>query len=255
MKIVKLIASFLLFLGILVLMVWAGIKSNDQTCSKISILINSSDEAKLITESDILRILKQNNMEWEGKTVKEIELSSIHKILAKENYIKTVDKVHLLGSKLQIEVTLYKILMEVQPKNGEKFLLDVNGVCLPYSPKVGNDVIVAQGAIPCTLKKKETVTLNDHELYELYTVASLIHADPFYSKLFHKLDINDKQDITLCPKVGKLPVLFGTAQDAQTKLKSLRYMYDDVLLYMSEDKYAQLDVRFKNRIIATKSKT
>jgi len=254
MKILKFVVSFLLFLGVLFLLVWAGIKSNDQRCNQISILINSSNEFKLLTESDILHVLKQNNMECEGKTIKEVELASIHKILAKENYIKTVDKVHFLSSKLQIEVTLYNILLEIQLKNGEKFLLDENGTYLPYSPKVGSGVIIAQGTFQSNYKKKETISMNDYELSELLSLASHIHADPFYSELFCKLDINEKQEITLYPSVGQLPVLFGTTLDATKKLKSLRYMYKEVLPYMNEDKYARLDVRFKNRIIATKSK-
>ncbi|MCL2245617.1 MAG: hypothetical protein FWC10_00665 [Lentimicrobiaceae bacterium] len=255
MKIIKFVVSFLLFLGILILMVWAGKKSNEQTCNHISILINTSGNIQLLTESDILKILERKNAHCEGKVIKEIELATIHKILTQENYIKSVDKVHFLGSKLQIEVTLYNILMEVQPKTGAKFLLDVEGVYLPYSSKVENGVIVAQGVIPNSFQTKETVTANNRELYELFTIATLIQEDPFYSALFTRMYIDEKQHITFYPTVGNLPVLFGTAQDAQNKLKSLKYMYEDVLPYMNEDKYARLDVRFKNRIVATKSKS
>jgi hypothetical protein len=166
-----------------------------------------------------------------------------------------VDNVHFLGTKLQIEVTLYDILLVVQPYNGDKFLLDVNGIYLPYSPKVENDVIVAQGAISSCLQKKETISPDNHELYELFIIASLIHKDSFYSELFHQLCMNEKQEIILYPSVGNLPVLFGSSQDAPNKLKALKYMYQDVLPYMNENQYAQLDVRFKNRIVATKTKT
>ena len=255
MKIIKFIASFLLFLGILILMVWAIIKSKDQTCSQIAILINTPGETQLLSESDILHILQENNIEWKSKAMKDFDLTEVHKILAKENYIETVDKVHFLGTKLQIEVTLYHILLEVQPPNREKFLLDIKGTCLPYSPKVENSVIVAEGNIPNSFQKKETVSSTNQELYELFSMALLIYDDTFYNALFRKIAINEKQEITLYPSVGKLPVLFGSMQDAQNKLKSLKYMYEEVLPYMNENQYARLDVRFKNRIIATKSKT
>ena len=255
MKIIKFIASFLLVLGILALMVWAVIRANDQTCTDISILIHAPKNPELLTKSDVSDILKQHHTELEGKKIKEIDPAEIHKILAKENYIKSVEKVHFSGSKLQIEVTLYDILLEVSTKAGEKFLLDVNGTYLPYSPKTGNDVITATGYIPHTFRKKETITSGNNELYQLFTVASLIKADPFYADLFHKIDINDKQEITLKPSHGNIPVLFGTIQDAGNKLKTLRYMYDEVLPYMSENKYVQLDVRFKNRIVAKKNKS
>jgi len=255
MKIVKFIVSFLFFLGILVLMVWSIIKSKEQTCNQISILINSHKNTELLTESDVLHILQLNKLEWKGKAIKEIDPASIHKILAQENYIKTVEKVHFIGSKLQIEVTLFDILLEVQPKSGEKFLLDVNGTYLPYSPKAENGVIVAQGTILYNFKKKETINQGDHLLSEIFTIATLIREDTFYSALFKRLSVNDKQELILHPTDGNLPVLFGVAKDAPNKLKSLKYMYDEVLPYMDEGKYAQLDVRFKNRIVATKSKT
>ena len=255
MKIFKIIASFLLLFGILALMVWAGIRASDQTCTGISILIHAPENPELLTKSDISDILQQHHTTWEGKKIKEIDPAEIHKILAKENYIKSVDKVHLSGSKLQIEVTLYDILLEVNTKAGEKFLLDVNGTYLPYSPKTGNDVITATGAIPYTFRKKETITPENNELYQLFTVASLIKKDPFYADLFHKISINNKQEVILHPSYGNIDVVFGTTQDAENKLKTLRYMYNEVLPYMSENKYAQLDVRFKNRIVAKKNKS
>ena len=255
MKIVKFIASFLIVFGILVLMVWAAKKADNQSCTGISIQIESSEKSELLTKSDILNILTHNNVFWEGKAKNEIDLSSIQKKLAQENYIRSVDKVHFLGSKLQIEVTLYDILLEVESNSGQKFLLDVQGTYLPYSPKVKNDVIVATGYIPNTFQKKERVDPNNNALYELYTIASLLKRDPYYTALFQKLYINNNQDITLIPSVGNIPVLFGNTQDAQEKLKSLKYMYNEVLPYMNENTYAQLDVRFKNRIVATKNKT
>ena len=255
MKIIKIVASFLLIFGILALMVWAGIRAGDQTCTGISITIHTSDNPELLKKSDISNILKQHHSEWEGKKIKEIDLTDIHKILAQENYIKSVNKVHFSGSKLQIEVTLYDILLEVNTKAGEKFLLDVNGIYLPYSPKTGNDVIVATGSIPNTFRKNETITSESSELYQLFKVALLIKEDPSYAGWFHKMEVNDKQEIMLHPVQGNLPVLFGTIQDAENKLKTLKYMYNEVLPYMSEGKYAQLDVRFKNRIVTRKTKS
>jgi len=252
MKIFKFIVSFLLILGIFVLLIWAGIKSNNKTCTDISIVIRGVSEPALLSESDILSILKQNNIKWKEEQLKEIDCAGINKILSKENYIESVDKVHFLGTKLQIEVTLHKILLEIEPQNGQKFLLDMDGIYLPYSPNIGNDVIVATGKIPYSFHHKKKIIEDDTELHELYTVAVLIKQNPFYAELFKKMIVNDKHEIILCPSVGNLSVLLGTAEVAEEKLETLKYMYDDVLPYMDENKYAQLDVRFAHRIVATK---
>ncbi|MDR0207305.1 MAG: hypothetical protein LBI45_08640 [Bacteroidales bacterium] len=255
MKIIKFLVSALLTLGVIVLVIWSVIKAKEQKCTDAFVTIRTQKEMQLLSKSDILNILKRNHVEWEGKTIKEIGLSNIHKVLADENYIKSVDKVHILGTKLQIEVTLYDVLLEINRANGDKFLLDANGIYLPYSPKVKNDVIIASGYIPNTFQNKERITFEHTELYEIFTVATLIHADPFYNALFRKMYVNEKLEIVLTPSVGDVPVLFGTMQDAEHKLKVLRRMYEDVMPYTPENKFAQLDVRYKNRIVATKTKS
>jgi hypothetical protein len=256
MKIFKIITSFLLILGILALIVWTGHRAKQQTCAGISIVIHTNGNDELLTKSDVLDILKQNDLNCTGKTIEEIDPPAITKILEKEKYIETVENVHFAGSKLQIEVSLYDILLEVAPKNGEKFLLDVNGVNLPYSPKIGSDVIVATGFIvPGNNNKNRPHSVENNDLYQIYNLATLIKKDPFYADLFNKMYINEKQEIILYPTDEKLPVLFGALQNAEKKLKTLKYMYQEVLPYMNEDKYAQLDVRFENRIIARKSKS
>jgi hypothetical protein len=163
--------------------------------------------------------------------------------------------VHFLGSKLQIEVTLHTILLEIEAQNGQKFLLDVDGVCLPYSPKTGNGVIVATGTIPYSYYLKKEITEENSVLHALYLMATLIKEDPFYDDLFKRVSVNDKHEIILHPSVGNLPVLFGTTENAEQKLETLKYMYDEVLPYVDENKYAQLDVRFTQRIVATKNKS
>ena len=255
MKILKFIVSFLLILGIAILLIWAGIKSNHKTCTDISIVIHGTPDPALLSESDVLNILKQHNVQWKDELLKDINCPAITKILSEENYIESVDKVHFLGTKLQIEVTLHKILLEIEPQNGQKFLLDMNGVYLPFSPNIGNDVIVASGNIPYSFYLKKKIPEENTELRGIYTVAVLIKQNPFYAELFTKMIVNDKNEMILRPSVGNLPVLLGTAEDAEAKLETLKYMYDDVLPYMDENKYAQLDVRFAHRIVATKNKS
>jgi cell division protein FtsQ len=254
MKIIKFIASFLLILGILTLVVWTGYRAKKHTCRDISVLIYNAGNSELLTKSDILDILKKNNLEWNGKRIEEIDPAIITKILEKENYIETVENVHFSGSILQIEVSLYDILLEIAPKTGENFLLDVNGVCLPHSPKLKSDVIVATGYISPMVKKNGTTSVDNNDLQQIYNLAILLKNDLFYAKLFNKMRVDEKQNIMLLPTDEKLPVLFGNMENAEKKLKTLRYMYKEVLPYMKEDKYTQLDVRFENRIVAKKIK-
>jgi len=251
MKILKIIASFLLIFSIIALIVWSGVEAKKQKCTEISIVVHAAENSELLTESDVLNILKRHNLEWEGKLIEDIKQPEIKKILEKEEYVSSVDKVHFSGTKLQIEISLFHILLEVQPNQGENFLIDVDGNYLPYSPKGGSDVIVTTGNIP---PRSDLPSVHHTEHSGLFHLAQLIKDDPFYEALFREMEVNSKREIVLKPTVGNLPVLLGNVQNVEQKLKTLKYMYEEVLPYVDNDKYTLLDARFQNRIIA-KTKT
>jgi hypothetical protein len=70
MKIVKIIASFLLIVGIIVLMIWAGIRSNKKNCTDLSVVFHEAAEPALLSESDIKNVLLHHNIKWEGVSTK-----------------------------------------------------------------------------------------------------------------------------------------------------------------------------------------
>jgi hypothetical protein len=56
----------------------------------------------------------------------------------------------------------------------------------------------------------------------------------------------------LTATVGGQTILFGGLDDADQKLANLKTVYENGLSHKGYNTYAQLDARFKNRIIATR---
>jgi len=54
----------------------------------------------------------------------------------------------------------------------------------------------------------------------------------------------------LVATVGKQVILFGNDDNASEKLFNLKQVYQNGLSHKGYDRYTQLDVRYKNRIIA-----
>ena len=85
-----------------------------------------------------------------------------------------------------------------------------------------------------------------------YNIAHAIQQNEFAKVQFRQIYINENQEIELIPSVGRLTVLFGDDTDAAEKLVHLREVYRNGLIYTNINQYTQLDVRFKNRVIAKK---
>ena len=56
----------------------------------------------------------------------------------------------------------------------------------------------------------------------------------------------------LATTVGGQTILFGDLNNADEKLENLKTVYENGLSHKGYDTYAQLDARYKNRIIATR---
>lgn len=253
MKIFKLVTSSVLVLGILALLTWIGFNSYKSTCSEVKIVINCSGINQLYTENEIIEILKKNNLEPLNRQKSEIDLPKILTVLLQQDYVKSVEKVHFLGTKLHLELTLFDVLLYIRNSSNNCYLLSTDGTFLPITPKVRNGVFNVSGYIPSDIRKKEKATPELPELYALYSLCSMFAEDTFYSALYQNITINEHQSIAFTPTIGNHQVVFGTIHNAQDKLKILKYMYEEVLPYVAPNTYSKLDLRFKNRIIATKS--
>lgn len=248
MKYAKPIVRILLSVMLLVVLILAFVYVPKQRCERISAVVHTQNESVMVTPADVDSLITKSNIKVVGKAEKEIDLGEITKLLKTNPYIANVNFIHFAGKKLVIDYTLKEIVLHVFTPNGEHYFVDSEGNAVPYTPNMKDYLMVVNGNIPDTYTagKKAPAKIQD-----ALALTNTINQDEFYQAMFRQIYFG-KDGIELTSAIGGHTILFGTTENAGEKLQNLKTVYEKGLSHKGYDTYAQLDARYKNRIIATK---
>ena len=84
-------------------------------------------------------------------------------------------------------------------------------------------------------------------------MATYIDADPFWKSQVQQVFINDDKEMELVPMVGNQKIIFGDTTCMDEKFKKLLIFYSQGLNTTGWwNKYATINLKFKNQIVCTK---
>jgi len=247
MKLFKNIARIALTIIVLVVIVVAMILVPKQQCGKVQITPHTRNESVVLTVSDVDRMINSAGIKTVGLKVKDVDVASIQRILQNNPYVKEVNFVHFSGNKLMIDYTLRNIILHVFNNRGEQYFVDDEGYILPYSQKMTDYLMVANGNISQPFKQLAKAS---RELETVVKLANEILSDDFNAVQYRQIFVTNNKQLELVSTMGQQKILFGTLDNSTEKLQNLQNVYRNGLSRKGYDTYAMLDVRYKNRVIA-----
>lgn len=250
--IVRPLALLLLAVGVVALAVFAFIHQRKRVCEEVAVSIMYSGEHKPVSEKEILSLIASNGVEIIGTEERAVDIAAIYSALGKNPFIKEVKPMYFAGSTLNIKIELHKLLVHVYPASGNDFFICEDGTILPYSPRVKERLLIAAGNIPELNKQTKSIATAGKTLNSIFNISKLIVADDFFKAQFKQLYVNEEREFELPASVGKHIVLLGDGSNAEEQLEQLKTAYSNGFAFIGPDKYCQLDLRYKNRIIAKK---
>ena len=249
MKYVKPIVRILLSITLIVVFVLACVYMPRQRCERISAVAHTQNESVTLKQSDVESMLSSAGIEVVGKAVKEIDLGEITTLLKSNPYIQTVNFIHFAGKKLVIDYTLREIVLHVFTPNGEHYFVDSEGYVVPFTSKMKDYLMIVNGNISDVHKNGKKAPGKVQDALEL---TKIIREDDFAQAQFRQIYLNSRNELELTTTVGGQEILFGSVDNAREKLQHLKTVYEKGLSHKGYNTYAQLDARYKNRIIATR---
>ena len=247
MRYFKAITRIVLVLSVLAFVIVAIVKIPQRRCQSIQVAAHTQNESVLLTQADVEQMLADKGIEIMGKRIKDVDLTELTTLLEKNPFIRTVNFVHFSGTRLLIDYDLRHIVMHVYDKEGGEFFVDDEGALVPYSKKMKDYLIIANGNISQTYKAGATVS---KDLQKVLNVVEKIRANEFYQAQFRQIYLNDQHQMELVASLGNQIILFGGDDNIDEKLNNLKVVYKDGLSRKGYDTYAMLDARYKNRIVA-----
>lgn len=247
MKYVKAITRIVLIISVLVIIIWAIVAVPKRQCSNISVTPHTLNESVVFNAKDVEQLLLTNNIDVIGKPMKKINVAAITQMLSDNPYVKEVNFVNFSNNRLIIDYTLKNIILHVYSTDGDQYFVDDEGNLLPYTSKMTDFLTIANGNIQQHYKKGDTAR---KELNQIVNIVNAINEDDFCKQQFKQIYLNDHKQVELVSTLGNQIILFGDDENISEKLDNLKQVYEEGLTRKGFDTYAQLDVRFKNRVIA-----
>jgi len=226
---------------------FAGRKTNDNSCSDIVIRIDNLQENYFVDDEDVLRLMTNEGSEVIiGKSFDELNLKEIESRVKKEPFIKNVQIYRDLKGYMLVEVELRRPFARLISDTKNQYVA-LDGTILPVSDKYNTRAMVLSGDFFDELDVKN---LNEIEAgREIYDLLNFIYSDSFWRAQIAQLEIDSDLDILLYPQITKQLVEFGSPEDYEKKFKKLRIFYKQILPQKGWNAYERVNLKYKDQII------
>ncbi len=231
---------------VLIVLVAAMHINNNAICKGVQVNIKDVTNHLFITEKNILLQIDAANL-INKIAVNKIDLKEIEKKLQQNIWIDKVDVYFNKQQILQIDITQRVPLYRLFTKNGNSFYVDAQNYILPLS-----DAYSAKLPLFTSFSNNKHWNSTDSTTLNcLQKIATFISNNEFWMAQIQQVDIGPNDMFELIPTFGNHIIIFGDTTDMEAKFKKLDKFYSKVSTVVGFDKYAVLNVQFKNQIIAT----
>jgi hypothetical protein len=83
-------------------------------------------------------------------------------------------------------------------------------------------------------------------------VGSYILNDPFWMGQIDQVDITADRGFEMIPKIGNNIIVFGTAENYESKFNNLLTFYKQVEIKVGWNKYSKINIQYKGQVVAVK---
>jgi cell division protein FtsQ len=234
------------------LLIAANRKEAAHYCQNITVTIKSSGEGAYISKSDILTQLQAAaGSPIVQKKIETINVARLEKTLEKHLWIGDAELYFDSRDVLHVTVSERVPVVRVFTTAGVSFYMDSAGKHMPLLPQVTVRLPIVTSFPDGKIGGKKDSTI----VKELTAIAQYINTHPFWSVQIAQIDITPAGTFELLPVVGNHIIRIGRSENLEEKLANLMLFYKQVLRNAGLDKYAVIDVQYKDQVVGSHEKT
>jgi cell division protein FtsQ len=248
--------------GVVVMMSFANATHQTKKCRGITCRIDYRGAQPLMSGTDLMNEINLKFGKPTSTTIGEIDIAGISSLVRKNPYLENTDVLITIEGDILVKGDQCIAVVRYYTPEGQQHFLDKNGRIMPVDPDYPYKALIASGQIESPLKDgKNIFSVSDTNLvlreklkglYDLHQLAGIITSDSTLNALIEQVYITTKGKIQLVTKAGSHIVYLGDTTDAAEKLENLKYFYKYGLVKTGWNKYAKLNLEYKNQIVCTK---
>lgn len=234
--------------GVLLLLVAAIKKEDNQQCAGLNIVIKGVSNNFFVDKNDIINQLNQYiDGSPVGQPLSYFNLKSLENDLQKNVWVKKSQLFFDNNSVLQIIVTEREPAARVFSAAGTTFYIDSSIAMLPLSEKFSARLPVFTNfpSDKAVLAKKDSALLRD-----VYNISTAIQNDSFIMALVEQVDITAQRTFQMVPKIGTGTIAFGDGTDIEKKFSKLKLFYEQIMPKSGWNYYSVIDVQYAGQVVA-----
>jgi cell division protein FtsQ len=261
-KLKKILSWLLMMLYILVMLIFISARSKDIKIDKIAVVVKNDDQNRFVSEKDIIRIFKNENINLIGAQLESVDINHIEEALSHQPSVKHADVYRNPNGEIGVKIEQRFPVLRVINDNQESYYIDAEGTVMPLSTRYTAHVVIANGHIhePFTNHVGENLARDRKGEYvssgellpDLYQLVTFIDNDRFWKAQIEQIYVNEDKEFELIPRVGNHVIILGSTDKIDIKFRNLRALYEDGFSKDGWNKYRIINLKYDNQIVCTK---
>lgn len=234
--IVAVIVSYTLFALIII-----PLDKKSGICQGVLIDIDDNDLG-IISRDEVIEKLKKEGLDPSGKNLNDFNCFDIENFIDNISLVEKCQVYKSIKGYAVIDIDCRIPIIKVYDIKNNTYHIDdkgtiVHGIDKPlYMP-------IANGHI------NDSIATND-----VIAIARIINKDDFWNSQIEQIYFDDKNHITMIPRVGNHIIEFGEAENIEEKLDKLYTFYKKGMNEIGWNKYSKLNIEYGNKVICTQKK-
>jgi len=261
-KWLRIIGLALLFIGSIVVLTAAHQREDGIVLVDPEIEINVQDGIALLTETELQDELKMHQFYRSGIMKSELNVEGIEEFLINMNEVSEADVYIDIGGKWHVDVKTRRPLARIIMNNRPDFYIDkaneIMDISVYSKPKIlgftGLELLFDQAVNMDSVINNDSLKTK-YKLDQIYRISSYVCNSAFYNAQIVQVHFTKEDGFVLIPRVGNQTIIFGAAPSddvVEEKFKKLTTFYDEVIPFEGWEKYREINLKFKDQIVAKK---
>jgi cell division protein FtsQ len=236
---------------LLVLLVAAIKRKNQQTCEGVLVRITNKTEFTFLNRQDVLKILVPGETpQFKGKTLHAINLLELEARLERHVWVKDAELFFDNNAMLRINIAEREPVARLFSMGGNSFYIDKDYRQLPLSDRVSIKIPVFTGYPSEKIRKADSSLMR-----QIIELSQFITADSFWMAQIAQVAITPQQNFELVPVIGNHIVQLGDGNNCAAKFRRLLLFYQQVAATAGMDKYSIINIQYDHQVIGTRRGT
>ncbi|MEO6314448.1 MAG: hypothetical protein ABIU63_10535 [Chitinophagaceae bacterium] len=239
--------------GLLVLLIAAINKKNQEVCNGVVVSIAGKGDDLFLNKQDVMTIIAPDkNNQPKGRLLASFDLTGIEASLRKNIWVKDAQLFFDNNSMLRVSVEERFPVARIFTVNGNSFYIDSSAKRLPLNSRMTVKLPVYTN-FPAD--KDRLYGADSLLMQQIKRMSPFILADAFWMAQIGQIDITPNRTFEMMPVIGKHVVEFGNGEDYEQKFHRLFLFYQQVGAKVGLDKYSVINVQYDRQVVATRKGT